>query len=359
MLQQKNKMTICYFGIYRPDFSRSKIYINGLKQNNVAILECYDHSPGLKKFFKLFVKHWQIRKEYDAMIVGHTGQITVFFAKLITRKPIIFDALCSLYEANIISRSSFSKYSLRGLLTWAIDWLACFSADLILVESNEQKKFFIEKFKINPTKCLVMYTGADDSVFYPDPKIKKNQRFTVLFRGRLMPEAGVSYVLDAAKIVEKDEINFVIIGFGIMQKEVEKKIKDLNLQNLIFISEELEIDDLRNKMLRCHISLGWFEDRERLKRTIPHKAFESLAMKLPYVTGDTLPLNEIFTNMKNCLLIRLADPIALANAISELKDNYDLRCEIAEAGYELYSRRFSPHALGGELKNIINNVLSK
>jgi len=83
-------MTVLYFGFYDPLFTTNKVLINGLRQNGVLVLECYDHSPGLKKFLKLFFKHWKLRNEYDAMIIGFAGQLAVPFAKIITRKPVIF-----------------------------------------------------------------------------------------------------------------------------------------------------------------------------------------------------------------------------------------------------------------------------
>lgn len=353
--ETRKKLTICYFGIYRPDSARNRIYINGLRQNNVNILECYDHGQGLKKFITLFFKHWQLRNDYDVMIVGYASQITVFFARLITNKPIIFNALSSLYEANIISRNLYPSYSLKGILTWIIDWSSCFFAELVLVESNEQKKFFIKKFKINPNKCLIFYTGADDSIFYPDSKIEKHQKFTVLFRGRFLPEAGVEHILNAAKILENKNVDFLLIGHGMMEAEVKNQIKNLNLHNTTLVTEELEIKDLRKRMSKCHISLGQFEDHERLKRTIPHKAFESLAMRLPYITGNTLPINEILSDKKNCLMIKLSDPDGLARAIITLKNDPNLRHAIANDGYRLYQEKFSPISLGKELKSIINN----
>ena len=39
-------------------------------------------------------------------------------------------------------------------------------------------------------------------------KDKKNDKFTVLFRGRFLPEAGVKHILEAAKILEKKGVNF-------------------------------------------------------------------------------------------------------------------------------------------------------
>jgi len=311
MMENKNKknkkIKICYFGAYRVDLCRNTIYIAGLKQNNIEVIECFDHGPGLIKYYKLFIKHWKIRNDYDVMIVGYTGPLIVILAKLISKRPIIFNAMASLYEVNIISRKRYSRHSFMAWRTWLVDWLAFKFADLVLVETNRQKEYLVKKFRIKPEKFARLFTGADDSIFYLDPNIKKNEKFTVLFRGRFLPEAGVKYILEAAKILEKKDVNFIIIGGAGLEKEVRKQIEELDLKNLDYVQKKLGEKELREKMLTAHVSIGQVENHERLERTIPFKAFESLALKLPYINGNGLGIKELFEDRKNCLLVNMAD----------------------------------------------------
>ena len=109
-------MTICYFGIYNKDYCRNKNIIKGLELNNVKIIEVNDKSFGLKKYWNLFKKHWKIRNDYDIMIVGFPGQVIVPFAKLITRKKIVFDAHVSLYDSLLYNWESFKKIFFKILL---------------------------------------------------------------------------------------------------------------------------------------------------------------------------------------------------------------------------------------------------
>jgi len=351
------KIKVCYFGLYRLNSARNIVYIAGLRQNNVEVIECFDHSPGLIKYYKLFIKHWKIKNNYDVMITGYPGHLIVLLAKLISKKPVIFNALASLYEANIISKRKYSKYSFMAWRTWLIDWLAFKCANLILVETNKQKDYLVKKFRIKPKKFTRLFTGADDSIFYPDINVKKNDKFTVLFRGRFLPEAGVRHIIKAAKILEKKEIDFLIIGGAGLEKETTEQIKSLNLKNLEIISKRrLEINELRRKMLSSHVSIGQIENHERLKRTIPYKAFESLALKLPYITGNSIGIKELLEDRKNCLMVNLADPKDLAEKIIELKNNPELRKKIAENGYKLYKEKLTPKVLGKELLNIIKKL---
>lgn len=354
-----DKVKICYFGAYNAELARNEVYLKGLRLNGAETIECADSSWGPIKYFKLFVKHWKIRKMYDVMIVGYAGHFLVPFARLICHKPIIFNAMTSLYEANIVSRKKYSPYSPLAWRIWLIDWMAFKLSDLVLVETNEQKKYLVKKFRIASKKFERLFIGANDSIFYPDENIKKNNVFTVLFRGRLLPEAGVEHILETAEILKNEDIQFLILGFGLLEGKIRKKIGELNLKNLELISERLNIEELRRRMLSAHVGIGQIENHERLERTIPYKAFEYLAIKLPYINGNGRGIRELLQDRENCLLVNLADSEDLAQKIMELKNNLELGKKIAENGYKLYQEKLTPQILGKELLDLCLKFVKK
>lgn len=345
-------MKICWFGIYNPQESRNRIYMRGLKTLGFEIVECRTTRGSFGKYFDLFLKHLKLRNEYDFLMVGYPGHSIVWFAKLISKKPVIFDALCTMEEGVLISRNEFKKNSLKYFYIKFIDWISVKTADLVLVESKIQKKFFEKKFG-KSDKYKVVYTGADDSVFYPDLSITKEEKFTAVFRGKFLPEAGVTYILKAAKILEDSQINFRIIGNGWLEKEIKKEISELNLKNIELISKWLSDDEMRAKMLECHVSLGQFEGHERLGRTIPHKAFETMALGMPYITARAGGISEILTDGVNCLMVNPADPQDLAEKILRLKNDLSLAQKISENSLKLFLEKFSPIKLAENIFKIL------
>lgn len=350
-------MRICYFGIYISDFGRNKVYISGLKQNGVDIIECHDDSHGLLKYWRLWKKHKRIVKNggYDLMIVGYPGHIVVPFAKIISNKPVVFDALCSLYEGEVISRGRYRYDLFMRLWIRIIDLWSAKSADLILVETNHQKEYFIKKFSLEPKKVVRVPTGADEEIFHEDPSVKKRERFTAIFRGKFLPEAGIQYVVQAAKLLEDKDINFLIIGSGRTEGEIKSCINELHPNNLEWISTHITPLKLRQKMLECHVSLGQFGIHERLERTIPHKAFETLALGLPYITGRTNGISELLTDNVNCLMVNPGDPEDLAAKTLLLKNQPELARSIADNGRRLYKERLTNKKLAREIIYVIVN----
>lgn len=327
--------------------------MTGLRELGIEIVECRDTSPNIIKFWRLWKKHRILKNNYDYLVVGYPGHAVVWFAQLLSRKPVVFDALCTMYEGVMISRKEFALWSLKSIYIKFVDWLAVKCADIVLVESEEQRKFFEQKFG-KSTKYKVVYTGADDSVFYKD-EIKKKDKFTVVFRGKFLPEAGVKYIIEAAKILEgkRSGVDFLIIGNGWLEKDIRLQIKDYRLKNLELITENLSNDELRNKMLECHVSLGQFEDHERLERTIPHKCFESLALGLPYITARTKPVMEILKEGESVVLVNPADPEDLALKILYLKDNPAILNKIAENGHKIYQQKFTPKILARKILDYV------
>ncbi len=361
-------MKILYFGIFDPTFSRNKIYAEGLRQNGVKVIVCTDTGKGFRKFWNLFRKHHALvraaahtsKPAYDAIIVGFPGYIIVPFARLIKKRgvPLIFDALCSFYETQIVSRNAYQGNPFRIVYVRMIDWLATRCADKILLETEHQKKYFVHKLGVRPEKCIVTYTGVDDSQLYADESVKKSDRFTVLFRGRITREAGAVHVLRAAKLLEKENIQFLIIGFGWGDAvaEFNAVMAELKPANVKHISKQLPPDELRALMLPCHASLGQFENNERLRRTIPHKAFEALVMKLPYVTARAEGISEILTDGENCLMVAPANPKDLASKIKMLRDDRALAEKLADNGFALYTQVFAPKVIVQPIIDELGNL---
>ncbi len=341
-------MKICWFGIYNHDFGRNKIYIQALKKAGYIVTECQDSSRGFIKYWYLWKKHRVIRNSYDVMIVGYPGHVVVPFAKLISKKKVIADALGSLYDAEVNShRPTFFK----KIKSWLADWLMIKFADRILLESEAQKKFFEEKFGRN-NKYEVMYTGADD--IFVGHTNKNNRKFTVLFRGKLTPESGIMHILEAAEILENNKnIYFRIIGSGYFLNQTEKFLHQRNLPNVELISQYLSNNELIAIMKKADLMLGQFEDNPRLSRTIPHKAFEAFAMGIPYLTGDSLAIREIAKNGINVFFVPLTDPAALAEKIKYLSMQPELLSQVATRALKIFEEKFASAPLGERLVKIM------
>ncbi len=228
---------------------------------------------------------------------------------------------------------------MRKIKNKVIDYLAVVFSNFVLLESEAQKNHFNKRFGVK-SKYKVVYTGADESNFFPVDHAKEN--FKVLFRGSLTPESGIFYILKAAELLKSEaDIIFRIIGRGFFLKEVGEYIKAYNLSNVEFISEFLPIEELRIKIAESNLSLGQFETNPRLDLTIPHKAYESFAMKIPYLSGQAPAIQEILTDGQNGFLCDLGDPESLAAKIKELSKQQNLLDTAAKNAFSDFQNKFT------------------
>ncbi|OGN10643.1 MAG: hypothetical protein A3J46_05550 [Candidatus Yanofskybacteria bacterium RIFCSPHIGHO2_02_FULL_41_11] len=344
---------ICYFSHTKDMPPRDIVYLEGLKQNGVEIVECKDSSSSWKKFWALYKKYKKIKDNHDLVLVGYSGHTLVPFVKLISNKKIIFNAIGSLYEGKIVSRDQKGLFGLKSIYYWLIDFLAFRSASLSLVETNKQKNYLIRKFFLSSKKLTRAWTGVDETKFFYNPAIKKSTAFTVLFRGAFMPESGIECAIEAANILKDKGINFKIIGYGMAADNVRFLIEKYKLANIEWITEKLAAEKLAEKMQECHLSLGQLSNHERLQRTVPFKAFESIAMKIPYLTARNPGILELLKEEETCFCINPADPKDLAKKIMELRNNQGLIKKVAESAYQLYQKELRPVQLARHLLDTI------
>lgn len=351
-------MKVLYFGTYNPDYARNRILIDGLRQNEVEVLECRDDSPGFRKFINLFKKHRQLKNRYDLMVVGFLGQQMVPFAKLITlrpfsgqaRKPIIFDAFLSLYDSNVFDRKTVKKGSAKAFYYWILDWLSMYLADVVLFDTDEHIKYASGEFGLKKSKFRRIWIGARDDVFYPMPR-SNSQEFIVVFHGSFIPLQGIEYILKAAKICEKEGVKFFLIGDGQEKKKMIKLSGELGLKNVEFIGF-MSQEWIRGKIAQADVCLGIFGDTKKTLRVIPNKVYECLAMQKPVVTADTPAIRELFDE-RDLMMAETANSESLAEAILRLKRDPELRNRLAVSGYNKFKDNASSRILGGKLKDII------
>jgi glycosyltransferase involved in cell wall biosynthesis len=234
-------------------------------------------------------------------------------------------------------------------------------ADKILVETDAQRRYYEKELGVRAGKCVSIFIGVDEESFFYDSGVKKNEEFTVFFRGRLTIEAGFKYIIEAARLLEHEPIIFKAVGFGFgpVVTDIKERLERYKLKNFTLAEQQMPIDALQSAMVASHVSLGQFEDNERLSRTIPHKAFESLAMRLPYITArasEDSGITELFTDDENCLFVKPADPADLAEKIKILARDPQLRARLAENGFGTYQSRVTSRILGGEVLAIAREL---
>jgi len=383
MRNNKGKYSICFFGTYESSFPRTITLKEACRIKRFKVIECHkpfwENMTHKKEFFSLksMIKYsfklvfvyislaarYLKLDDHDAVIVGYNGYFDMPLAKLLTKirkKSLIFTPVFPLYETLVEDRKYVNKNSLKSKIIHIIDEISCSLADFIIIETESYINYLCEEFKIPREKIFKIPLGADEKNFYlRRPKTHKKDRshLKVLFYGKFIPLQGISYIVRAAKILEKDkEVKFEIIGSGQLSDNIKRLSKELDIKNIDF-RDWVAYKDLPENILNADVCLGIFGSTPKAQRGIPIKVYEALAMQKPVITGDTPAAREVFTHKQNALLCKMCNPEALAESIILLKENRELRANIAESGHKLYQEIFLSEQIANRFETALNKYL--
>jgi glycosyltransferase involved in cell wall biosynthesis len=335
--------------------------IKGLKENNVEVVECQtqQNRNKLKKYWQLIKKHQQIKQNYDIMVVGFAGHAIMPLAWLLAKtngKKVVLDLFVSEYDSVILDRKLYPEHSLKAKKYWLLDWLACKLADLCLLDAEEHIKFFVEKFKIPAKKFKTILLSCDQQIFYPRSKPESSD-YIIHYHGSYSPIQGVKYIVQAAKLLEKENIIFNIIGKLKNHSQEIELAKSLGISNINFV-DFMTYEKLAEQIAKADLVLGMFGDTDKAMHCSAFKIVEGMAMKKPVVTGDTPALREIINDKETGLFCQMANSQDLADKILLLRNQPVLANKIAEGGYQFCLKYLTPKATGLELKNTLELLIN-
>lgn len=339
-----------------PEYVRNQIILRALRQF-ADVNEITDSSKTylrrhLRLLFKLFLRY----KSHDIVFVGFYGYLLVPLLRLLTRKPIIFDAYLSTYNTLCYDRRVVKPESLLGQLVFVMDRLACRLADVVILDTRAHIDYFTKLYRLPPEKFRVLYLGYDEELFYPRPA-PPERPFKVFYYGSFLPLQGIEYVVRAAKLLEHEpDIVFQIAGDGLRSGEIRALAEALECKNIGFLGW-IPYHQLPDAIAQASVCLGGhFSDTAKAQHVIATKTFQFLGMAKPTIVGDNPANTEIFTHGEHVYMCRVADPRSLVDAILTLRADRALREKIAWGGYRHSVERYSSARIGAALRNILQEV---
>lgn len=348
-------MRICFFGFYRHNYSRNRVLLAGLRAQGVQVIECHTTHTGIFKYLDLIRTHWRMRNDYDVLFVAYPGYMLVWLARLLTRKPVVYDAFFSIYDSVVNDRMTVRARSISGYYYWFIDWLACKGADKILLDTDANIRYFVDTFKIPREKFVRLLIGSDETALFPE-ELPPHKQFLVHFHGGFNPMQGVETIVRAAHLLRNEPIRFQFVGRGQMYHTIQKLVNDLTLDTIEFIPK-VPFEELRVYMNRADICLGIFADTSKANRVIPNKVYEAISVKKAIITRDSEAIRELFSDGQNIILCKPNDPKELTGKILALYRDHELRERVALGGYTVFSRSLTTACIGQALKDIVKKLL--
>lgn len=374
-------LRVCYFGTYRSEYSRNKIMIEGLRRNQVSVLECHKKlwhgiedrvqttSGGwlhpkfwlrvITVYIRLLQKYRSIG-DYDVLIVGYPGQFDVFLARLLSwlrRKPLVWDVFMSIYLI-AIERGLDQRSQITVNLIHKVEGIALKLPDLLIQDSSDYVDWYTQHYTISRDRFRLVPTGVNDDIFHPlTDESQANDSFRVIYYGTFIPNHGIEYIIDAARILANEEnIQFELVGDGPEKSKALEFVEIYNLKHITFI-EWLDPVKLIHRISKCAVCLGSFGDTPQALMTVHNKVYQGMAMQRAVITGDSPAIRESFKHGQNIYIVNRKNPKALANGILDLWDNPKLLKQIQYSGYQCIVDNYTLKQTGRMTRIILENLL--
>ena len=259
-------------------------------------------------------------KRADVAYVYHPPATTQFGAIIIhlfRRIPLVYD-IQDLWPESLQASGMFTSKIGLWFVGQVCKIFYKFAKKIVVLSPGYKEE--ISQRGVSPDKIEVIYNWCDGSASncsVQDPslaeKLGLSGRFNIMFAGNLGKGQSLSYVLDAAKIVQtqNSNIQFVFIGGGLERESLEQKAKEQNINNVLFLDRR-PVSEIGAIMNIADVLLVHLKDNELYTKTIPSKTQAYLAIGKPILMGVRGNAADLVTRAKAGLLCQPENPNSIA-----------------------------------------------
>jgi glycosyltransferase involved in cell wall biosynthesis len=352
---------VCFFQCYYTEYIRSQTLLEGLHQHEVNIAPCIVNQKSLFRYPKAIYKLLKVLKDTDVIVANFRCWELLPLLRIITRKPIIYDAHISIWQSYCEERKKCKTKSIIGKLLYFIDRYNCRIADMVIVDTKTHAQYFSRTFGVPIQKLLPVYISCEASRFRPrtPPGFHSDGVTRVFWAGSGIPLQGLEVIMDAMKLLGDFPIHLRIAGSSPIIERMKSKAKAENIYCISFLGRVTR-DSVIEEIASADICLGGhYSSIPKARNVIAGKLYEMIAMKKPVIAGDSPAVRELFTSGKNILLCKMGEAQSLADAILTLHNQPELRAAIASEAYNLYNTTLNPRQITSALADAIRLAAGK
>lgn len=257
--------------------------------------------------------------------------------------PLQDEYLQALKNENQSARNRLANMFMRYLA--GLEKKRAQKATLMVAVSKYSMGKILEHYHVDKTKIRVVPNGVDQEKFKPvTEKTAARAQFglgsepCVLFVGNLIPRKGLSFLVEAAKkiIREQAQTKFLVVGEGPLRTQVQTSLQEANLiGNFRFLGK---ISEGQLPMLYGCADVFALPSIQEGQGIV---LLEAQASEVPVVAFDVGGVGEAVRNRETGFLARLGNTDEFADDILRLLSDGALRDKMGENGRKFVTENFT------------------
>lgn len=313
------------------------------------------------------IKHKLSKKTDFDVIHHHTSDLLGSFisgpiVSWILGLPLIITVHCSptfTFAPHTFTEKLFFRLS-KTIEQWAVR-----KANCVYLLTERTYEMYKKSGIIPESKMKVISDGVNTELFCRvgkerTTKLKKEfniptNKKVVSYIGRIAPEKGWKTFVQMAKLLEREDIHFLICGDGYTRKDFEQELDIFQLKDRFTftgyiehkrIVEALNISD-------CLILPSYHEEFGGV-------LLEAMACETPIVASNVGGIPYIITDNQTGYLVSPNDHHGFAERLSFVLDNEDKTRQVVKKARDTVVRRFSIQAVADKIftgyKVVVNSI---
>lgn len=315
------------------------------------------------------VFHSYREKDIDVLYLASTppinGLIMSFLKKRLKCKCVY--NLQDIFPDSLVHTGLTRKGSLLWKIGRRIEDFTYRSADKIIVISEDFKKNILAK-GVPEDKIVVVPNWVDTDDVHPIAR-KDNvlieryhldpNKFYITYSGNIGYTQNMDMLLDAAKEITNDDIRFILIGEGAAKVEVEKRVREENIKNVIMLPFQPYADIAHVFSLG---DAGLIISKPGVSNnSVPSKTWSIMSAARPVIASfdEESELYSIIRRSESGLCVPPDDPQALKNAILKLYSDKEKRIKFGKNGREFVLKNLTREAGTAKYVQVVREVFEK
>jgi glycosyltransferase involved in cell wall biosynthesis len=297
--------------------------------------------PAVRKADVIWAANPNVISFFPSMIFG-----------LFMRAPVVLNA-DDLWPEDMYGMKLLKPKSFLAKIAETMARIAYHKAKAITPISPLYRLIICGRYGVDPKKVVVIRGGVDTSKFKPCSRRERSGKFTVLYSGAFSVAYDFEQVLQAAKLLQSENIEFILQGSGEVAPLLKKRVKELKLSNVKVIDKVLTREEVAKLLCQADALILPLREFGYPYLGISIKLYEYQAVGKPVlcVARGAPALHVLKT--RSGLISRPGDVVTLARSVLELARNLKKAEEMGINGRTFVQQEASLEKIGAELFNTL------